>query len=510
MTNSSFRSKLTVFVSGRAIALPTWLLFQIVIVRLLVPQEYAVAAFAIGAAGFIQALTMVGIPQIFSRYLPEALLTGRYAVARKIVIAGLVFHVVLAIVTILLAMTVWRLLAPGSITNHVELLFLVPVFVIATIIYADADNAAQNFMLQRLSRWVAIAEPVVKLGFLVIVALLGRSVTAADILVISIATTGGGTIVLLTGVRKFISRKDGANTEPWPRYRELCAIGLASYLSTLAWLTMNAAMVRLIAASQLDVTSFAGFAFLQSLTTLVQRFSPGFILAPFIQPAIIGRYTENKDTCRLGSALSIMSKIDMVVIGACIVGIDIAGEAAISVLTGGRYADQASITQWFLLLLILNGCYRCYEIASVALGVTSGMMRTLIVGIVSLGTMILLGRFFGIWALLVVPVADALVKLWVVGRPIRLAGLVHVVEWQQFLEAAVVALVLIVAGRWAVHAIGAEAPWLAITIGVALSLTFLAVVAALRPLRQAEAALLAHWDTWPYASLVKRLSRLVN
>jgi hypothetical protein len=205
-----------------------------------------------------------------------------------------------------------------------------------------------------------------------------------------------------------------------------------------------------------------------------------------------------------------MNKIDAAVIGACIVGVDVAGESIISVLTGGRYADQASITQWFFALLILHACYRYYEIASIALGVTSGLMRTLIIGVFSLCVMVLLGRVIGIWALLIVPIADAAVKLWVVGRPIRIATLSHIIDWRQFGAATIAALVLIVVGRWAVHLLGPQPSWLAIAIGTALALIFLAVVGALRPLKQAEAALLTHWDTWPMAALLKRLSQLAN
>jgi O-antigen/teichoic acid export membrane protein len=485
-------------------------LFQVLIARLLIPKEYAVVGFAIGAAGFIQALTSIGVPQIFGRYLPEAVLTGRYRAACRIVTGGLVLHVVLALATIGFSMMVWSWIAPGSIADQTELLLLIPLFVIVTNIYIDADVAAQNFMLQHLSRWVAIMEPIVKLGVLGILVLVAEPVTGADILIISVATAGSGTIVLLVGVIKFVFRPDSTIGDPWPGYRQLWSIGLASYLSTLAWLTMSQAVIRLIAASQLDVTSFAGFAFLQGLSTLVQRFAPGSILVPFIQPAIIGRYTENKDTCNLFSALSIMSKIDAAVIGACIVGVDVAGESVISVLTGGRYADQASITQWFLVLLILHACYRYYEIASVALGVTSGLMRTLIIGVFSLCVMVLLGRFIGIWALLIVPVADAAVKLWVVGRPIRIAALAHIIDWRQFGAATIVALILIVVGRWAVHVVAPQPSWLALAIGTALALIFLAVVGALRPLKQAEAALLTRWDTWPVAPLVRRLSRLAN
>src|SRR5262249_32923584 len=156
----------------------------------------------------------------------------------------------------------------------------------------DADVAAQNFMLQHLSRWVAIMEPIVKLGLLGILVVVAEPVTGVDILIISVATAGSGTIILLIGVFKFILRPDNTTREPWTGYREIWSIGLASYLSTLAWLTMNQAMIRLIAASQLDVTSFAGFAFLQALSTLVQRFAPGSILVPFIQPAIMARYSE--------------------------------------------------------------------------------------------------------------------------------------------------------------------------------------------------------------------------
>jgi len=193
------------------------LLFQIVIARLLRPGEYAIVAFAIGAAGFIQALTIFGIPQVITRYVPEARLKGRLAAIRTIVIGGLALHVLLGIAAIVASLLIWSLIASGSIAEQWKLLVLGSAFTIVTILYVDAETTAQALMLQTLSSGIAIAEPLAKLCGVILLTVSGQTVTATEILCISTAATGLAAAFLVVGALTSISRPVAdRETESWP------------------------------------------------------------------------------------------------------------------------------------------------------------------------------------------------------------------------------------------------------------------------------------------------------
>jgi O-antigen/teichoic acid export membrane protein len=483
---------LYVFLSGRIVALPLSLVFQIAVVRLLAPSEYAVVGFAVAVAGLVQALTSLGLPQVFARYLAEAVRRERRDVARRLVFAGMAAHAVLAAAAFALVVSAWQAVFPGEPLATATILES-GAFCVAVSVYGDAEAASLALMLQRLSRLVSIAESAGRVGAVALVAYAVPSASAAVILAISTAALLLAAMGLAAGIARATTDRSSVPAEPaWPDYRELRRIAFAGHVGTLAWLAMNAATIRFLAAADLDTATFAGFAFLQGLALSLVRCSPGSVLSPFVQPAVMGRFARDADKADLVAALSLVNKIDLAAIGAAIVALGVAGTPLVAWLTGGRYADLADALPFMLILFLLQTWQRAYDTASYALAVTSGILGASAIGVAWLGILIFcagpLG--LGLWAFLLSPIGDALTKLWVIGLPLRRSGAGLAIDWGHALHAAAAALVLVVVGR-AAASFFSTGPVATVALGLAAACLFILGLAGHRPLRRAEAELLA-------------------
>ena len=151
-------------------------------------------------------------------------------------------------------------------------------------------------------------------------------------------------------------------------WREVRRVAVGGYGGTLSWLAFSPAVVRLIASRFLPLEMFAGFSFVQTLTVSLQRYAPSFILFPLIEPVAMADAARSGLPDRLKAMLSLLVKVDAVVMGALMVASVAGGEDVAGVLTHGRYANGGAFLPWLLLGVVANASHRSYEIAAIALG----------------------------------------------------------------------------------------------------------------------------------------------
>lgn len=474
------------FLSGRLVGLGLLLGFQVVIVRLLPPAAYARYALMVALAALLQTVTSLGIPRVLARFVSGAGETVDAAAARTLS---------LAMLGVRLAAGLLALIAAGAAAHAFHLddgagsgtLFAAgAAYALAGALQIDADALAQALSLQIASRRAVIGEPAARLALVLGLAFAGNRDVVA-VLWISAATSVAASALLVGVAFEALSAKTaqpGASTLDW---REVRRVAVGGYGGTLSWLAMSPAVIRLIAARVLPVEAFAGFSFVQTLVVSAQRYAPSFTLFPLVEPAVMADAARTGRFERLGAALSLLVKLDALLVGAAIVAASAAGGPVLQILTHGRYGAAAVVLPWMLAGIVANASHRSYETAAIGLGAAGAITRVLPLTLLWLAVAILAAPRLGVWPLLLCPLGDAVTRLWFIQRVLDLRGapnLIHARGLGSIVGAVALASVIAAAGANGLNT-GAIGDCGAAVVGVGW---FAVLTAALRPISSLEAA----------------------
>lgn len=481
------QSGAVIFLSGRLVALVVLLAFQVTVVRLLGARDYGAYALTIALATLMQTVVSFGIPRLIPKYVSQAGWGLSFAVVRRLAVRIVAFRVGASAVLLFAALFVARNF--GGIGIDATLVPVGVLFILASLVQVDADAMAQSLALQRVSRACTVGEASVRLLLVGLAAAVGHGRSAAEILGISVVTSATAGAVLLWTVLRALSRPERDAAAAALDRHEFRAIALSGYASAMAWFASSPAVVRLLASRMLPLAAFAGFSFAQTLVLSFQRYTPGMLVFPFVEPNVLQHYARTGDRSRLEAALSLVTKLDLVLIGATVVGTLVAGRAIVEVMTGGRYGALAYALPWLLVYIVTSSIYRAFEIVAVALGAASALVRTLALSLVWLAAAILLTPRFGAIALLACPVGDALSRLLLMHAALRRFGVRHVIDGRAALGVAALVALFGGGGRLLAGSMGAGGA-ATIAIGAAAGLLYLAAAAAMRLLRTAEAAII--------------------
>lgn len=499
------RNNAAVFLSGRLTSLVVLLGFQILVVRLLPIPEYARFALVFAWATLMQTVISFGIPRLIPKYVGQAG-TGLWPSAvRRLVISILSFRVVGSALAIMVAYWIATRFGLAE-TVDPQFLLAASAYILISLVQVDADAIAQSLGLQRVSRAALIGEALLRLILVAASALAGAGTSAANILAIASLTGFIASGYLIAHVLRALRQLPKGDTVQRLNRREFLATGTSGYASALAWFASSPAIVRLIAGRVLETLAFAGFSFTQTLAMSFQRYTPGMLLFPFVEPAVMRHYAKSGDQSRLEAVLSVVTKADMIAIGAAIVGTVVSGQAIIGLMTGGRYAAAATALPWLLGYLLTSSAYRAFEIVAVALNAASALFRTLTLSLVWLGAALLLAPHFGLIILLLCPVGDSLSRLWLMYTALRRRGIRKVVDLRIAATVSLLATFCAGAGVWISHQLR-PTPVNIIGVGIAAGSAFLLLVFLVRPLRKHEADVIIGDRTGEFAAYLARYAR---
>lgn len=480
-------ARLVVFLSGRMVSLVLLLLFQILIVRILVPEQYDIYAVAFALASLANTIGLLGSTHILPRYVGPARTQGRSRFALAFSGSFLAARCLVVLAISIVGFSI----ASASLTNQITLRpeFLVPfIFIsIASAIYSDADVIAQALGLQRLSRSVAISEASLRCLGLLAMVLLGRRVSGQDLVYLTATTqiVAAGWLVAtsLGGLRaRGAAEKD---SYPPPPIGEIVGLASAAYFSGLTYALTAPSVVRLVAASCLPSTTVAALSFMQSITGSLQRYSPGFILFPLVEPMIMGYHGKqdlNKDST-IASILSLLGKIDVITFGA-IASVTIpAGMFVLGLVVNKSLAVEGELIPIMVMTIAGMTVYRCVEVAGAFSNRLGGMYIGAIVSPISFAILTMVSPHFGIWGILAIPLLDVIVRVACADMVMQRHGIAGVVDWRLV---GGVGIYLAAIGVIIVGLKIDQSSWTGAVLGVTLALGFLVAVALLKPLTRGE------------------------
>lgn len=498
-------SNATIFLSGRLTALVVLVAFQIVLVRELSAGEYGRYALVFGVFALLQNVVSFGIPRVISKFLSQAGWGIANVRIRRLTLSLLALRLIATLACLAIGHSAaWGLGLAQAMS--LQLMIVGAAFVVATIIQLDLDMMVQALGLQAISRSATVGEAVCRFLIVAGLALGGHLTSAADVFAVSLATSLPTSAILLRAVLHRLARPDESAEAGQIDTTELRATALGGYASSMAWFASSPSVIRLIGSYLLQIQAFAAFAFSQALVLSIQRYTPASLLFPFVEPTVMRHFARTGDQTRLESAMSILIKFDLLVIGAGIVMVVVAGEPLVDLMTGGKYGVYAYAIPWLLAYIASNSIYRSFEIVAITLGAGGALIRTLSLSLVWVVAAVFLTREFGLIALLVCPVADAACRLAMVFSALHGRGIRKVVDLRIVLAVCTIITITGIAGLSAALMIDAG-PLARIALGLAATLAYLALSLAIKPIRSEEIDIFeSRADTAPLR-MARRLSR---
>jgi O-antigen/teichoic acid export membrane protein len=382
--------------------------FQISLVKILVPGEFATYAVAFAALTVFTELLSFGVGAALIRFVPWCMVSGDLrglrGLARRMI--GLRAISLLVVAMLLVFGERFSVLLPITFGPQTVKIFLV--WMTISILYQDVFFLAQSLRAQRETAIVTVSETAARLAALYSIYLLNYSLDARSVILISASTSALSLIWLSYRVwRRFELPSD--LTQENSTGGSL-SFALGRYASAIAWLISSPSAVRLVAARGLGVLPLAAFSFVQGLYVSLQRAFPGRLLINSIEPILLTKLAQGVKYEKALSSVSVIFKLELFFALSVFIASVIGGPAIITLLARPEYAPY-----WYILMFMgftqaINVVYRVLEFISSAVAKQTIFFWIWPLGIVSNLCIYLTVQPLGIWAPLVFTFLEAVLR----------------------------------------------------------------------------------------------------
>ncbi|MBW6525104.1 hypothetical protein KZ810_16530 [Sphingomonas sp. RHCKR47] len=298
-------------------------------------------------------------------------------------------------------------------------------------IYVDVEAASQTLRQQRLSRTVALSDVAGRcIGVVTLYAVTGRVTAMALILIIGSTQFVASAVLFLTTMRE-LRRRALPDNPSTANTRELLHLAFAAYVGGLAWVATAPSTLRLFAASVLQPTALATLAFVQSLGASVQRYTPGFMLMPYVEAQIM-REGHELTTSEVNARLTLPWKIDLALALVISAGLAPMGQLLFTAIGRPQFVGYAIFLALVVLPIPTATMYRSGEVAAVLAERYGAMFRGAFVSVIAFCIVTQANRI-GIVALLLLPVIDNCLKCILIGRSLEDSAVRPFTNWRSVL-----------------------------------------------------------------------------
>ncbi len=324
------------------------------------------------------------------------------------------------------------------------------VWYIATSMFGDADALAQTWVAHSRLAIATTLEVVVRFATIVLLLATGHAATAELVVVISAATAVlalATIVVLLVPTVTALWRSQVAVDTGTPvDVKQAPRFAATIYLALFAWVVSNPSVVRLVAATGLDVLALAGFSFAQSLLGSLQRGLPGTLVLPALEPVIMANMARGVSREKLFAPLSLVYKLDLVCSLALVTATSVAGGAIVRILATPAYAEYSFVLPVLAGMMAINTAYRIFEIVANLNFNQKVFLLLSPLGLASAGAIYLTIGRYGISSVLAFPLIENAARFCIFLVVYRKDVVGRAIDLVRMFEFALISFVAIVAG----------------------------------------------------------------
>jgi len=383
--------------------------FQISVVKILVPSEFAIYAVAFAAVMIASQLLSFGVPETLVRFVPLHMakkdVGGLIGLARRMLALRTASFLVLFVLLIIGSQFSALSISSLSLAD----LLIITVWLVATILYADVFDLAQSLMAQREAAVVTTSETAMRFAALFALFLLGRHIDARSVISIYATTVTLSLICLSYLVGRYFTGLSGlTRADP---VGNVFHFVLGRSVSAAIGVISSPSMVRVVAATGLDALALSAFSFVQGLYASVQRAFPGFLLVQSIEPILLSRLAHGVDYEKILSSVAVAFKLEIFFASSVFIASALAGPTLITLLARSEYSQY-----WYVLLFLgvntlITVAYRILEVVSSATAKQAIFLWVWPLAVLSLACIYFTLPIWGIWATLIFPLLEGLLRV---------------------------------------------------------------------------------------------------
>jgi len=345
-----FRKALQHFLLGRVTQAIAFFALTLWLVRILSPSDYGAYMVLWGMVEMLVPLSSFGMLEGIRRFLPELAARGAPEVLKQFIkwITIIRFTILISFSALIISfwpeITIWL----GFNVTQQNSTMIAAVLIVTVISFRYTSEMLECLLEQR---WSQTTQALLPIGRILGVAALTTvgSLTLERLLYIDIIVSS---ICLL--VAEFFLIKKLKNLNGTRDYhidvREIATFVWHMMATSLLWSVAGAGTLRIIVARVLGLESAGMFAFLQQLQTMIGRYLPANLLYNIIRPIIISRYTLGEISI-VSRAVSLLWKINLLIVASCVVLVTIAGDELIAFISSNRFTEAGVIMLIMLLSL---------------------------------------------------------------------------------------------------------------------------------------------------------------
>jgi O-antigen/teichoic acid export membrane protein len=486
-------SALRTYLSLKLVGLALSLFCQVLVVKTLVPTEYATFALFLAFVTAGERVLSFGLDRTTMRYVPQ--LAGRGDKVALAILLRRLFAVRLS--ALLFFFVVFGVAAfffhdafPTPLGAAAGIGFVI--WFVAYTVMSDADPLAQSLLAHASSAGASLFEVVLRTA-LVAVLLPWPGGASATVIVCVFATTQSlAAIWLVARLFRAWRRLDGAALADAPPIdasfdpRHAVRFALANYASTVLYLVSSPPVVRIVAATGLGAVPLAAFSFMQTLALSLQRLLPGMLVLPSLEPFVMSRVLEHRRE-RVQAVLSLVFKFEVIVLLGGIVFVAIAGREVLLLLARVEYAPYYQLLPLLLVYVSLATAYRMLEMVANAAFRHHLFYWFLPLGFVSIGLIALTVGPWGLLAVVFWPTLEIFVRVVALTMVLRRHAAAALFDVARLAPVVVLAVVLIGIALALQQALGLTSALPVVALAIGADVALLAGVLMLRPFRPSEA-----------------------
>ena len=393
------RRSLAYYLSGRGVTAIASMLVPLLLVRSMTVGDYARYTAYSGLLIVLMTLSNLGIERVVPRYLPELrnagaedelCLTSRFL---TIVRASLLFLVLILLLLGYGYVAKWFNLA---VDTKAKWAFVLYAFSFGMSMYFA--RTLQALMLQKEAAIGVAFEWFLKLAVLSVLLFCSGRISLHAAILLQGGTAAVGAIYMFCKLQLHLGRpRKVAKSEILLNRKQVVRTGLENYFWVLSGMYTGPPVVKLISSSLFSPALTAALGFAYAVTGVVQRYMPSVLLLNIIEPAIMAKFSGNRDFRLLNHYISIVFKFNLFVLLPVAIWFPVNGAPLVELVTKGKYPESVWMISALLIVLILQ---------------SHTMMMQLTCNAVEKSNILLQSN---IWAMVLLPVAA--VAIYIYGLP---------------------------------------------------------------------------------------------
>jgi O-antigen/teichoic acid export membrane protein len=515
---SAFRTALRGHAAFRFISLLLGFGFQIMVVKVLSPENYATYAILLATLLVGERLLSFGVDRTILRFVPALLLRedrrGLRFLAKRLGMLraiGLVLFLLVCTASLALHLRV----TPSELDSNATIGFVV--WFIAYTLIKDSEAVAQSLIVHHWAALIAACEAFFRLGSVTLIYLSFRSVDVGTLVILYAATSSAWTVALWWCVWRSARRRPIPSPGTLPSEPEVVVdvrrqartFGVAAYASTLSYLISSPGIVRLVAQTGLGINALAAFSFVQGISTSLSSGLPGQLILPSLE-SIAAKMSDSGSGDRVFPALSVLFKIELTFMLAIVLATVIGGPELIRILSRPAYAPYYYVLPMLCIGLSLQTIYRVLEILGSVNLKTRVFLSLWPLSVVAMAALYLTVGTWGLISVLVIPIAEIGTRVATLTVAFRRYGIWKVLDPVRSLRLVASAAGLLLGLSYALVAYRGSLGDVRLLVAVGGVIVFLSTLLLIRPLRALECETLlgilpASWTFPRYVA--RRLSR---